>query len=130
MIPAESGGEKWIIPKSNVITFLETAFYLLCSTIMMSYLLAYKFKILTGANQMSAATCFKARKNTNLTFQPTGKFKRLYINNINDPDSHSTSKEATDVTHPRTINRCDNIEYTKERTKRNKFQIKQTIKFW
>ena len=38
---------------------------------MMLYLLAYKFKILTGANQMSAATCFKAGNDTNLTFPPT-----------------------------------------------------------
>ena len=94
---------------------------------MMLYLLAYKFKILTGANQMSAATRFKAGNDTNLTFQPTGKLYRPYISNNNDPDSHSTSKEATDVTHPKTINRCDNFEYTKDRTKRNKFQIKQTI---
>ena len=97
---------------------------------MMLCLLTYKIKISTGANQMSAATCLKSGSDTNLTFQPTGKLKLPYINNNNDPDTHSTSKEATDVTHPRTINRCDNIEYTKERTKRNKFQIKQIIKFW
>ena len=90
---------------------------------MMLYLLAYKFKILTGANQMSAATCFKAGSDTNLTFQPTGMLRRPYINNNNDPESHSTPKEATDVKHPRTINRCENIEYTKERTKRNKFKL-------
>ena len=90
---------------------------------MMLYLLAYKFKILTGAKQMSSATCFKAGSDTNLTFQPTGMLRRPYINNNNDPESHSTPKEATDVKHPRTINRCENIEYTKERTKRNKFKL-------
>ena len=77
---------------------------------MMSYLLAYKFKILTGAKQMSTATRFKAGNDTSLTFQPTGKLYRPYINDKNDSDDHSTSKEATDVEHPRTIIHCDIIE--------------------
>ena len=119
------------------ITKIQQRNYFLCLTSMMLYLLAYKFKILTGANQMSAATRFKAGYDTNLTFQPTGKLYRPYISNNNDPDSHSTSKEATDVSHPRTIIRCDNIEYTKERTKQNKFKLNKlsnfgnyTLYFW
>ena len=96
---------------------------------MMSYLLAYKFKILTGANEMSAATRFKAEIDTSLTFQPTGKLYRPYINDKNDYDDHSTSKEATDVKHPRTIIRCDIIEYTKDRTKRNKIKLNKLLNF-
>ena len=137
MIPAESGGEKWIIPKSNVITFVEPAFYLLCSTSMMSYLLAYKIKILTGAKQMSTATRFRAGNETSATFQPSGKLYRPYINDKNVPDDHSTSKEATDVSYQRTIIRYDIIEYMKDRTKQNKSKLNKlsnfgnyTLYFW
>ena len=110
---------------------------LLCSTSMMSYLVAYNFKILTGAKQMSTATRFKAGNDTNLTFQPTGKLYRPYINDKNDYDDHSTSKEATDVSYPRTIIICDIIEYTKDKTKQNKSKLNKlsnfgnyTLYFW
>ena len=94
----------------------------------MLYLLTAKLKISTGAIQMSAATCLKSGSDIDLTFKPTGKFKLPYINNNIDRDWHSSSKEATNMTHPEPSNRCDNIAYTKERMKRNEFQIKQTIK--
>ena len=96
---------------------------------MMSYLLAYKFKILTGANQMSAVTRFKAGNDTNLTFQPTGKLYRPYINDKNYSDDHSTSKEATDVSYPRTIIICDIIDCTKDRTKQNKSKLNKLSNF-
>ena len=102
---------------------------LLCSTSMMSYLVAYNFKILTGAKQMSTATRFKAGNETSQTLQPTGKLYRPYINDKNDPDDHSTSKEATDVLYPRTIIICDIIEYTKDRTKQNKSKLNKLSNF-
>ena len=85
---------------------------------MMSHLVAYNLKILTSAKQMS--TRFRAGNEASSTFQPSGKLYRPYINDKNDPDDHSTSKEATDVSYPRTIIICDIIEYTKDRTKQNK----------
>ena len=88
---------------------------------MMSYLVAYNFKILTGAKQMSTVSRFRAGNETSATFQPSGKLHRPYINDKNVPDDHSTSKEATDVLYPRTIIICDIIKNTKDRN---------FLKFW
>ena len=95
---------------------------------MMSYLLAYKIKILTGAKQMSTATRFRAGNETSVTFQPSGKLYRPYINDKNHSDDHSTSKEATDVSYPRTII-CDIIDCTKDRTKQNKSKLNKLSNF-
>ena len=99
---------------------------LLCSTSMMSHLVAYNFKILTGTKQMSTATRFRAGNETSATIQPSGKLYRPYINDKNYSDDHSTSKEATDVSYPRTIIICDIIEY---RTKQNKSKLNKLLNF-
>ena len=86
---------------------------------------------------MSTATRFRAGNETSVTFQPSGKLYRPYINDKNDSDEHSTSKEATDVLYPRTIIIYDIIEYTKDRTKQNKSKLNKlsnfgnyTLYFW
>ena len=109
----------WIVPKSNIITFVEIPYYLLSLTSMMLYLLTSKFKISTGAIQMSAATCLKSGSDIDLTFKLLGKLKLPYIKNNIDHDWHSSTIEAANVTHPESGNLCDNIAYNKER---NKFQ--------
>ena len=78
---------------------------------------------------MSAATCLKSGSDIDLTFKLVGKLKLAYIKNNIDHKRHSSSKEATNVTHPETSNRCDNIAYTKERTKGNKFH-KNKLSIW
>ena len=96
---------------------------------MMLCLLTSKLKISTGAIQMSAATCLKSGSDMELTFELVGKLNFAYIKNNIDHDWHSSSKEATNVTNLETSNRCENIAYTKERTKRNKFQIQTNLQF-
>ena len=95
---------------------------------MMSHLVAYNFKILTSAKQMS--TRFRAGNEASATFQPSGLLCRPYISDKNVSHDHSTSKEATDVLYQRTIVICVIINCTKDRTKQNKSKLNKTLKFW
>ena len=101
---------------------------LLCSTSMMSHLVAYNLKILTSAKQMS--TRFRAGNEASATFQPSGLLCRPYISDKNVSHDHSTSKEATDVLYQRAIVICVIINCTKDRTKQNKSKLNKTLKLW